>query len=46
LENHDLTQINPEGHPQQLLGNPAAPYFNSLITPDNSNSVQYRLRYF
>lgn len=40
LENHDLTQINPEGHPQQLLGNPAAPYFNSLITPGNSNSVQ------
>lgn len=40
LENHDFTQINPEGHPQQLLGNPAAPYFNSLVTPGNSNSVQ------
>jgi hypothetical protein len=40
LENHDLTQPNPQGRPQQLLGNPAAPYFNSLITPGNSNATQ------
>jgi hypothetical protein len=40
LENHDLTQADPMGSPEQLLGNPACPYFNSLITPGNSNSVQ------
>ncbi len=40
LENHDLTQADPTGSPEQLLGNPACPYFNSLITPGNSNSVQ------
>jgi hypothetical protein len=40
MENHDLVQKNPTGSPQQILGNPAAPYFNSLITPGNSNSVQ------
>lgn len=40
LENHDLTQSDPTGRPQQLLGNPAAPYFNSLITPGNTNSAQ------
>jgi hypothetical protein len=40
LENHDWTQINPEGHPQQILGNPAAPYVNSLTTPGNSNAAQ------
>lgn len=40
LENHNLTQPNPTSSPQQILGNPAAPYFNSLITPGNSNAVQ------
>jgi len=40
MENHDLVQKNPTGSPQQILGNPAAPYFNSLITPGNSNAVQ------
>lgn len=40
LENHNLTQPIPTSNPQQLLGNPAAPYFNSLITPGNSNAVQ------
>ena len=40
LENHDLVQTNPAGNPRQLLGNPAAPYFNSLITPGNPNAVQ------
>jgi hypothetical protein len=40
LENHDLVQANSDGGPQQLLGNPAAPYFNSLITPGNSNATQ------
>jgi len=40
LENHDLVQTNPAGSPPQLLGNPAAPYFNSLITPGNRNAAQ------
>jgi hypothetical protein len=40
LENHDLVQRNPTGSPEQLEGNPACPYFNSLITPGNSNAVQ------
>ena len=40
MENHDLVQKNPTGNPQQILGNPAAPYFNSLITPGNPNAAQ------
>jgi hypothetical protein len=39
LENHDWTQANPTGSPQQIKGNPAAPYVNSLTTPGNSNAV-------
>ena len=48
LENHDWTQPNPTGSPQQILGNPAAPYVNSLITPGNSNAVQvsYATKYY
>ena len=48
LENHDLVQANPEGSPQQIWGNPAAPYFNSLITPGNSNAahVSFATRYY
>ena len=39
LENHNFTQLTtPAGQPQQLLGNPAAPYLNSLVTPGNSNA--------
>jgi hypothetical protein len=40
MENHNLTQPNPGSSPQQLMGNPAAPYLNSLMTPGNVNSVQ------
>jgi len=40
LENHDLVQTNPAGSPPQLLGSPAAPYFNSLITPGSPNAAQ------
>jgi hypothetical protein len=40
LENHNLTQPVPTNSPQQILGNPAAPYLNSLITPGSSNSAQ------
>ena len=41
MENHNLTQ--PSGFttsPEQLLGNPAAPYLNSLMTPGNPNAAQ------
>jgi len=40
LENHDWTQACPFCAPQQLLGNPAAPYLNSLVTPGNPNAAQ------
>ena len=40
LENHNLTQPASTTSPEQLLGNPAAPYFNSLITPGNPNAAQ------
>ena len=40
LENHDWTQSCPDCSPQQILGNPAAPYVNSLVTPGNSNAAQ------
>jgi hypothetical protein len=47
MENHNLTQPNPTSNPQQILGNPAAPYLNSLITPGNPNAAQvsYATRY-
>ena len=40
MENHNLTQPSSVTSPQQLLGNPAAPYVNSLITPGNPNAAQ------
>ena len=48
LENHDWVQGCPTCSPQQLLGNPAAPYINSLIAPGNSNAVQvsYATKYY
>ena len=48
LENHNFTQPDPTSSPEQILGNPAAPYINSLITPGNSNAVQasYATAYF
>jgi hypothetical protein len=48
MENHNFTQPNPLSSPNQILGNPAAPYLNSLITPGNSNAVQtaYATHYF
>jgi hypothetical protein len=39
MENHNFTQ--PTGlstSPEQLLGNPAASYLNSLVTPGNANA--------
>ena len=40
MENHNLTQPASVTSPQQLLGNSAAPYLNSLITPGNPNAAQ------
>ena len=41
MENHNFTQPSSDTTaPQQLLGNPAAPYLNSLITPGNPNAAQ------
>jgi phosphatidylinositol-3-phosphatase len=49
LENHNFTQPStvPAGTPQQLLGNTAAPFLNSLVTPGNVNSadVSYASNY-
>jgi hypothetical protein len=48
LENHNLTQPNPTASPEQILGNPAAPFINSLMTPGNPNAAQvsYATHYF
>jgi len=48
LENHDWVQGCPTCSPQQIFGNPAAPYVNSLVTPGNSNSVHvsYATKYY
>ncbi|MGD0060950.1 MAG: Ig-like domain-containing protein, partial [Verrucomicrobiia bacterium] len=48
LENHDWVQGCPTCSPQQIFGNPAAPYVNSLVTPGNSNAVQvsYATKYY
>ncbi len=42
LENHNFTQPGGPGtgSPQQLLGNTAAPFLNSLVTPGNPNAAQ------
>ncbi|OAI47115.1 hypothetical protein AYO44_10075, partial [Planctomycetaceae bacterium SCGC AG-212-F19] len=43
MENHNLTQPAtglPPGTPQQLQGNPAAPFLNSLMTPGNPDAAQ------
>ena len=40
MENHNFTQPVPTNSPQQILGNPAAPFINSLITPGNPNAAQ------
>ncbi len=41
LENHNFTQPKPfTTSPEQLLGNPAAPFLNSLVTARNANAKQ------
>jgi hypothetical protein len=39
MENHNFTQPNPTSTPQQIFGNPAAPFINSLVTPGNANAA-------
>jgi hypothetical protein len=39
MENHDLTQPSSYTSIQPLLGNPAAPFLNSLMTPGNPNAA-------
>jgi hypothetical protein len=48
MENHNFTQPVPTSAPEQIFGNPAAPYINSLITPGNPNAahVSYATNYF
>jgi hypothetical protein len=40
MENHNFTQPGTVTSPQQILGNTAAPYINSLVTPGNPNAAQ------
>jgi hypothetical protein len=40
MENHNFMQPPTQTSPQQILGNPAAPFQNSLITPGNPNAAQ------
>lgn len=40
MENHNFTQPASTKKPEPILGNPAAPYINSLITPGNANAAQ------
>jgi hypothetical protein len=41
LENHNWTQpASDTSAPQQISGNPAAPYVNSLATPGNPNAAE------
>ena len=48
MENHNFTQPEPMSSPQQILGNVAAPYINSLVTPGNPNAAQasWATKYF
>ena len=40
MENHNWSQPSSQSSPNQVLGNPAAPYINSLVTPGNPNAAQ------
>jgi hypothetical protein len=40
MENHNWTQPSSQTSPQQILGNAAAPYINSLVTPGDPNAAQ------
>src|SRR3982750_4361963 len=47
MENHNWTQPASQTSPNQIFGNPAAPYINSLVTPGNPNAahVSYASNY-
>ena len=47
MENHNWTQPGTYTSTQQILGNSAAPYINSLVTQGNSNAamVSYASNY-
>jgi hypothetical protein len=40
MENHNWSQPSSQTSPGQILGNPAAPFINSLVTPGNPNAAQ------
>src|SRR5215470_18149122 len=40
MENHNFTQPSSQTSPNQIFGNPAAPFQNSLVTPGNPNAAQ------
>jgi len=40
MENHNFTQPPSQTSPQQIFGNAAAPFINSLLTPGNANAAQ------
>jgi hypothetical protein len=40
MENHNWSQPGSQTSPGQILGNPAAPFINSLVTPGNPNAAQ------
>src|SRR5690242_10491337 len=40
MENHNFTQPASQTSPQPIFGNPAAPFLNGLITPNNPNAAQ------
>jgi hypothetical protein len=48
MENHNFTQPPTQTNPPQILGNPAAPFMNSLTTPGDPNAAQasYATAYF
>ena len=48
MENHNWTQPSPGSSPQQIFGNAAAPFINSLVTAGNSNAAQvsYATHYY
>jgi phosphatidylinositol-3-phosphatase len=40
MENHNFTQPSSQTSPNQIFGNPAAPFQKSLITPGDPNAAQ------
>ena len=40
LENHNFTQPSPGAASNQIFGNSAAPFINSLMTPGNPNAAK------